>query len=245
LHSFFLCGHNTQLRKCQQDSLTVGSIPIHVSKQIKYLGIHLDAELNFKSHIINKCKTASLNLRNIKAIRKHLSMESCKTLVQALVISHLDYGNAIPADLPESTIKPAQRIQNHAAKIILGRRKYDSTTSALQDLHWLPIRLRCRFKLLLMIFKCLHQEAPSYLSNLLVIQEAPCRSTRSSVSSGTKLIVPRTSRSTFASRSFSVAGPHYWNKLPADLRSCENTNSFRKKLKTHLFREYFICGNRD
>jgi hypothetical protein len=240
---FILCGHKAQLKKCQRDLITVGSIPIQVSKSIKYLGILLDAELNFKSHIINKCKIASLNLRNIRAIRKHLSVESCKTLVQALVISHLDYGNAILTDLPESTLKPAQRIQNHAAKIILGRQKYDSTTSALHDLHWLPIRLRCRFKLLLLVFKCLHQQAPSYLCDLLVLQNTSSRPTRSSASSGTRLIVPRTARSTFASRSFSVAGPYYWNKLPTDLRICNNTDTFRKKLKTHLFNEYFIQQN--
>jgi hypothetical protein len=236
---FILCGNKAQLNKCHINTLTVGDDIIAVSKNIKYLGINIDSVLSFKNHIQDKCRIASLNLRNIKALRKHLTIDSCKTLVQALVISHLDYGNAILADLPDSTIKPAQRIQNHAAKIILGRCRVDSSTDALRELHWLPIRLRCRFKLLLMVFKCLHNQAPEYLSNLLIIQQPSTRTTRSSCSAGLKLIVPRTCRSTFASRSFAVAGPFHWNQLPAHLRTCTNTTTFRKNLKTHLFSQYF------
>ena len=56
------------------------------------------------------------------------------TCSRPIVISHLDYGDALFADLPSSTIKPAQLVQNHAAKVILGLWKFDSATTALKEL---------------------------------------------------------------------------------------------------------------
>ena len=78
---------------------------------------------------------AIVNLLKIRNIRKILTVDACKTLVQGLVISHLDYCKSILAELPESTIKKFQRIQNIASKIILGRSKYDSTTECMRELH--------------------------------------------------------------------------------------------------------------
>ena len=236
---FMLCGSKAQLKKCQINNLTVGDSTIKASKSLKYLGVTIDPELHFKDHIIQKCKIASLNLRNIRALRKYLTTESCKTLVQSLVISHLDYSNTIFVDLPASTLKHAQRIQNYAAKVVLKRKKYDSATEALHDLHWLPIKQRCKFKLLVMVYKCLNNQAPAYLCELLKIQ--PIQGTTRSSTVPNNLVVPLTRCSTFAARSFSVAGPAYWNKLPVELRLCENIESFRKKLKTFLFNEYFEC----
>jgi hypothetical protein len=236
---FILCGHRSQLQKCSHDHLTIGDTSISVSKKIKYLGLTIDSELNFKAHINSKCRVASLNLRNIKALRKHLSTDSCKTLVQALVLSHLDYGSAVLAGLPASSLRPAQLVQNHAARVILGRDKFSSATSALRDLNWLPIRQRSIFKLLQLVHKCLYQNAPKYLIDMLVLQPTPTRATRSTVHSSMKLIIPHTHKATFAARSFSVMGPTYWNSLPQDLRTCASFLTFRRKLKTHLFNQHF------
>ena len=52
------------------------------------------------------------SINRIKQIRNYLSNEICQTLVQALVISHLDYVNALLIDLPDITIKKLQRVQN-------------------------------------------------------------------------------------------------------------------------------------
>ena len=162
-----LVGHRLRLSKCKSTHIMVDGTKVKMSDGINYLGLWIDKEFTFKNHIINKSKVAALNLWNIRQPRKHLNNDSCKTLVQAYVMSHLDYGNAIFADLPVSTLKPAQRIQNIAAKVVLRRHKHESATEALRDLDWLPIRQRCMFKLLLQVYKSLHNQAPSYLRNLL------------------------------------------------------------------------------
>ena len=52
----------------------------------------------------------------------------------------------------------------------------------------------------------------------------------------TTRLVPKTSKKTFAARSFSVLGPELWNKLPSTIREIDNYARFKKELKTHLFK---------
>ena len=91
-----------------------------------------------------------------------------KTLVQSLVISRLDYGNALLAEAPDYIIKRLQRVQNMAARVVTGLRKYDHITEARYELHWLPVDKRIDFKILLLTYKALNGLAPGYLSDLLV-----------------------------------------------------------------------------
>jgi len=56
-----------------------------------------------------------------------------------------------------------QRIQNSAARIVTNTRKYDHITPILQKLHWLPVRQRIHFKILLITYKSINDMAPEYL----------------------------------------------------------------------------------
>ena len=92
----------------------------------RYLGAYLDTALNFKEHIMIKCKAAMLNLLKIKAARIFLTKEASLKAVIALVTSHLDYANSILVGLHKVSIDQLQIVQNIAAKIYLGRSKYES-----------------------------------------------------------------------------------------------------------------------
>jgi len=73
------------------------------------------------------------------------------TLVSALVISRLDYGNAALAGLPHSSTAPLQRVLNSAAQLVCGLRPLDHVTEALINLHWLPVTGRIEFKLCVLV----------------------------------------------------------------------------------------------
>ena len=148
----------------------------------------------------------------------------------------MDYCNSLFVNLPKTSLQPLQRIQNFTAKIILQKSKYDSASEALKELHILPIRARVKYKILLLVYKCLHNMAPSYLSDVIE-SRTTTYSTRSSV--GLLLKIPFTIHKSFADRSFSVAGPKLWNSLPINIRQEKNLNSFKKALKTYLFIESF------
>ena len=116
---------------------------------VKYLGVRIDCHLNLQHFIAIKCKTAMYSIIKIRNIRKSLTVEVAHTLVLGIVISHLDYANALYINLPDVDINKLQRIQNIAAKLVLGSCKYDSATECLHYLHWLPVRKRIQFKVLL------------------------------------------------------------------------------------------------
>ncbi|CAC5394124.1 unnamed protein product [Mytilus coruscus] len=108
----------------------------------------------------------------------HRPENACKTLVCSLVTSRLDYGNALLHNVNSSTIARLQRVQNTAARLITRKRKFDSITPVMMQLHLLPVQYRSHFKLLLYVFKALHDKAPKYLEELIV-PYAPIRTLRS------------------------------------------------------------------
>ena len=175
------------------------------------------------------------NLQKLKAICDILTEEACKTLVMGLVISHLDYANVILVGLPETDIHKLQQVQNMTAKQILNRDKYDSVTECFKKLHWLPIRIRIHFKILTLTYKCLNNQVPEYLSNLLTINETNDRLLRSS-SQYRRLIVPFIRLKTFAARSFSVTAPGLWNSIPNYIKQSSTLDLFKTSLKTFLFK---------
>ena len=233
-----LFGSKQQLLKCKTGDIELDGHLISVSQHVKYLGGGLDSSLNFKKHIGNVTGKAMANFFRIRGIRKYLNKDACQTLLLGLCISHLDYANAILYGLPDVDINKLQRIQTMCAKLVLNRKKSDSATEALKELHWIPIRLRITFKLLMIVHRCLHGNAPKYLKNLLIRTSAPERNLRSSIDTE-RLLIPRTKLKTFASRAFSVAGQTEWNKLPLRIRHLASYERFKKEVKTHLFISYY------
>jgi hypothetical protein len=158
--------------------------------------------------------------------------------VSAFVLSRIDYSNGLFAGLPDVALEPLQRVQNAAARLVMNLKPSDHITPALFHLHWLPVKQRISYKLCLMVFKSLNNQAPSYLSELFhPISNIPQRSTLRSATT-LDLDIPRT-RLHFGERAFSVAGAREWNNLPSDIRSFSDIHLFKRLLKTHFFKIAF------
>ena len=236
---FIIFGNKTQVDKCILDGLRIEDDIVNKSQTVKYLGAWLDRELTLKTHIKKKCASAMLNLQRIKNIQKFLDRDSCTKLVVCLYLSHPDYSNSILYGLPKSVIQQMQNIQNYAANLVLGRSKYSSNKEALAELHWLPIKFRIKFKILVLVFKCLRGEAPEYLMNLLVRCTKWTHNLRSS-NKEDRLVIPRTVGQTFAVRSFSIVGPTLWNKLPNHIKNSNYLDIFQKNLKDISVCEWWL-----
>ena len=235
---FILIGSKQQLVKCKTNSILANGEIIQRSSSIKYLGALIDEKLSFKQYITSKCKMAMWNLQKLKAIRSVLTDDVCKTLVSALVLSHLDYANAILSSLPEVDIKKLQWVQNMAAKLVLNCSKMESSTWCLRRLHWLPFSARIEHKLLTITYKCLNGDAPDYLSDLLSVIPASRRMLRSG-NKYKQLVIPKVKK-TFTARSFSIKAPLLWNGLPDSLPRANNVETFKAEIKTLLFRRYYM-----
>ena len=137
--------------------------------------------------------------------------------------------------MPFSTIAPLQRVQNAAARLLLGLPRRDHVRPALKELHWLPVVFRIKFKVALMMFTVHTRRCPDYLTDSVQACNSDPGRTRLRSASSTNYSVPRT-RTKFGDRAgLCVAGPVVWNSLPAAVREADSLYSFKRKLKTHLF----------
>ena len=143
-----------------------------------------------------------------------------------------DYCNSLYTGLDQSSLRRLQLVQNAAARLLTSTRRREHITPVLASLHWLPIKFRIYFKVLLFAFKCLNGLAPLYLSDLLEAY-TPVRALRSA---DLFLLTPLpTKKRTRGDRAFAAAAPALWNNLPLPIRSAQTIGVFRSKLKTHLF----------
>ena len=115
------------------------------------------------THITKTCGGAFFYLYNIRHIRKYLTKESTEKLIHAFITSRLDYCNSLFYGVPDHHMQKLQRVMNASARLIFYTPKHCHITPLLQQLHWLPIRLRIEFKILLITFKVLQGSAPEYL----------------------------------------------------------------------------------
>ena len=126
--------------------------------------------LTLKSHIVTNAKRTSYHLYRIRQIIKFLDLSAKQTLISSLVMSHLDYANAIFVNLSNGSIYPMQSIQNQEAKFIMNKHWLDSPTTIMRYLPLLPIRFRCEYKVLLHIYRCMNGQAPEYLQQKLTLR---------------------------------------------------------------------------
>ncbi len=111
-----------------------------------------------QSHSIGYCRCIIVIILvfyfvNIAKLRNMLPVSDAEKLVHAFMTSRLDYCNALLGGCPASSINKLQIVQNAAARVLTKSRKYDHITPILQSLHWLPIKFRISYKILLLAYK--------------------------------------------------------------------------------------------
>ena len=217
-------------------TVQIADSSIKVSEIAKGLGVTLDSCLNLESHVKLMCKKAYHQIFLIRSIRAYITEDAARALMQANVTAIIDYCNSLLYGLPSHLIGRIQRVQNSAARVVKQLGKYCHITPVLKELHWLPVRQRIEYKITLLVFKGLNNQAPSYITDLLVPYQ-PARSLRSQDSN---LLTTQQARlQTFGARSFSCVAPKLWNSLPSHMRHMTSGTEFKRALKTLKFCEAF------
>ena len=181
------------------------------------------------SHINNICSSSFYYLYNIRRIRKYLSRQSAISLIHAFITSKLDHCNSPLYGLPTIHISKLQRVQNSAARLVTNTPRICHITPILEDLHWLPIKYRIQFKIVLLTFKCLYGLAPQYLVDLIAVVPQLRYNLRSR---NATLLVSANARylPTLGDLAFPSAAPKLWNSLPAEIRNIQTLTSFKRAL---------------
>ena len=224
-----------------RSKFSVPSVPIRVCNQmltpvkhIRYLGLVIDSELNFQSHITHSVSSCFSTLRRIRSIRHLLTFAAARTLVSSLVLPRVDYCLSVLSGLPYASLNRLQRILHAAARLTFSSNRYEHVTPLLRELDWLPIRGRIERRIGILCFLCLHDLAPAYLtSGFRLVSSLPSRSRHRSAKSKV-LVIPTFRRPSFGGRSFSVHASKFWNSLPPDIRCAASLNIFTNLLQNHL-----------
>ena len=213
--------------------VTIGGCTIIPKSHVKNLGIVFDKHLAMDKHVNAISRTCHYHMRNIGRIRRYLTNDACRTILQSLVTSRLDYGNALLHGQPQILTQRLQKIQNIAARIVTRTPRREHITPVLHNLHWLPVAARIKYRVLLLTYKALHDKCPSYIIDMLELYK-PKRVLRSQEKS--LLCIPKARTVTYGERSFAYCAPTLWNNLPSSVKTSSSIPSFKKHLKTYLFR---------
>ena len=233
---FIVMGSKHGLKDTSTSHITIGDSAIEAADAVKNIGATLDKCMKLDKQVNLTCRSAWFNLFQISKIKKYLSEEQIKSVMQAFVISKIDQNNGLLVGSPACLTNKLQSIQNAAAKLICGINRWDHVPAPLEQLHWLPVEYRVQFKVLLLVYKSINNKGPEYLKELL-IPYAPDRCLRSA--SSNSLVVPRMKLKTYGDRAFSAAGPKLWNQLPVPIKNSTSVAMFKRLLKTHFFRLAF------
>jgi hypothetical protein len=187
-----------------------------------------------KPHISRDASSCLFQLRRMRQIHRSVGEEVTKCLVTALLLCRLDYCNAALAGLPESNIRPLQRVQNAAVRLVTNAKSSDHITPILKSLHWLPVNQRILYKLCLLMHLIHTNRCPDYMAEMVHLT-VDC-SLRSGLWSASHPLYRKLAQKTrFGERAFSYAGPppgtayHFTFKLKRILTVLKNN------FKTFLF----------
>lgn len=224
-------------------SLVIDTVTLEPVTKAKNLGFVFDHRMSLDDQITATQQVCNMQLRNLGRIASKLTQELKLQLVQSCVLSAIDYCNSTYGSLSESNIQKLQKLQNSAIRFIFGlygKKKYQCKNKQfaieplMKQLHFLPVRFRIKYKVALLVFKCLNNLAPTYLSSLLTLRDVNMHHLR--IDNDFFLLQspppPQFKRTEGA---FCHFGPKVWNDLPYSLRCLSEVIAFKRKLKTHYF----------
>ena len=190
----------------------------------KNLGVVIDSVLSFEPHVNKLVKSCFLKVRQLYSVSHLLTQDQLKSLVCCKIFSSLDYCNSLFYGLNEATLRKLQHVQNSAARLVIRRGAPVSLNTFFLDAHWLRIRERVIYKIILMVHNSLLFRSPASVRKLVPYAD----------SERTMKLKETRVNNRFGVRAFSHAAPKIWNLLPPDLRSESKTDTFKKLLKSYL-----------
>ena len=228
-------GYSEPLTLCEEEGSLSSSAAIFPSQSAKNLGVVFDEKLTMKEHVSKVVKECNYNLVNLRRIGNKLLRRHKVQLVHSLIHSRLDYCNGLLIGADKGDIARLQKVQNAATRFVFGRWQWRGVTDLRRQLHFLPVDARIEFKICLMVFKCLNDQAPQYLQSLITKRQGKGKSLRHDGD----LEKDFSTKFKTSQRAFQVSGPRIWNQLPPVIRNCSDEELFKSRLKTHLFEKSY------
>ena len=194
-------------------SINVNGTSIEQVTDVRYLGIYPDSRFSWNNHVSNVCKTIAPKVGLLKRLKHILPSDSLNYVYQAIVQSHIDYCLPVWGFTSESNINKVQRLQNRAARIIVGNYSQDVRgIDLVRQLGWFNVKERRDYFTALSVFKSINGLFPVYMHDLFTFsRDVNARSTRQADHGD--MHVPRVFKNVFK-QSLQYTGAKLWNNLP-------------------------------
>ena len=152
--------------------------PVHVARD---LGVTLDSSLTFHEHIVKTVSSCFSSLVQINRVKHVFDRSTLITIMNTLAFSKLFYCSSVWSSAVNTNLLKLQAVQNFAARIICGTRKFDHVTPLLKEPRWPSVKSQLYLCDAVPAFKCMTGSAPTYLSSKFqTCGEVSGRATRSS-----------------------------------------------------------------
>ena len=190
----------------------------------------LQNTLSWKSQVASITRKVNRALFGLRFIKACTTQALRKTLVQALVVPHLDYCSVVFSDMPFCLKIQLQRLANSAVRYIFNIRASTHVTPYRRQLGWLRTDTRRDYFTGLAMYKLMHLKEPEYLTQFFTRYESkrPTRGLRTDLRILHVL-------SEMVRTSFQVQSAYLWNSLPVSLRDSPSLSRFKKEYRKHLF----------
>ena len=203
------------------------NIFIPVSLDAMNLGVKLDSELSFSKHIGMILSQSYRMISSIGRIKSYLTVNDLRCLVQCVIVSKIDNCNSLFYGINEYEIAKLQKLQNSCARLIYNRKRSDHVSDLFVELHWLPVKQRILFKILLFVYKIFLNACPVYMKDCLTV-----------IDYNNRILKVNRVNTAYGERAFSNCAPKLWNALPEYIRKSNTIKFFKGQLK-HYFFSYF------
>ena len=163
---FMIIETRQQLHKVGKLMIDIGQDTIVNTPSARNLGFHYIEELKNTNHVNKLCHELTMIIKKIAKVRHNIDRETTKTLMQALVLSKLDYCNSLLLGSNQYIITKLQQVQNMACCVIYNLKWSLSITPYMKDLPWLRIPECIQYKVAVYMYKCVHKTAPKFPQDL-------------------------------------------------------------------------------
>ena len=163
-------------------------------------------------------------LVQISRIKHLLDKKTLLLPINSFAFSKLFYCSSVWENTSKRNLHKLQLVQNFAARVVLGLRKFDHISQGRRSLRWLDVTEKVLFNDLVLAFKCVNGLAPDYLGKYFV-KRSPVhnKNTRGC------FVVPRC-RLTMGQRAFYFRVPREWNGLADNIKNIKEIDSFKRTL---------------
>ena len=212
-------------------NLRIADSPIPFCDEVRNLGLIIDQNLSWASHVNKITKSVNQSLYPLLKFKYVIPTSLKAQLVSTLILPLFDYSDIAYQDLSQELSLKLQRSMNRCIRFIFNLQLSDHITEYINKLSWLKLESRRRLHTLSLLYQILNTKTPRYLScEFRSLDTVHMTNTRGNHN----LVIPH-HRTVIYNKSFTVTACREWNNLNLSTRNSLSLASFKRRLHKELF----------